>query len=158
MSATAWYDGYYHASAECWSVYTEVLGVEYSNAVLWGQVHQLTVDTYAVQHAGGPHPDKSVGIHLSGLYLVLDRGVRPPLVPPVLQRLAATIKVWPHFPPPESDRDITIWDVAVAASPQDHADTVRKWARQVWVAWTPYHANIAALVTRHASACPTANH
>src|SRR5690242_9965062 len=58
--------GYYNVSDECWDLYTEVLGTEYSNAFLFGQVHQLTVDSYAVQHAGGPHPDKSVGVHLSG--------------------------------------------------------------------------------------------
>ncbi len=33
--------------------------------VLFGRVHQLTVDTYAVQHAGGLHPDKSVTVHLT---------------------------------------------------------------------------------------------
>ena len=43
---------YYNLSPECWSVYTEVLEAEYSNGLLFGQVHQLTVDAYAVQHAG----------------------------------------------------------------------------------------------------------
>lgn len=66
---------YYNMSAECWDLYTEVLATEYSNAFLFGQIHQLTVDTYAVQHAGGPHPDKSVDIHLSGLYLALQKGI-----------------------------------------------------------------------------------
>ena len=70
------YDGDFDTSAECWDVFTEVIGKEFSNAVLFGQVHQLTVDAYAAQHAGGNHRDKSVMIHLSGLYLVLDRGLR----------------------------------------------------------------------------------
>jgi hypothetical protein len=70
-SATASYAGYYNTSPECWEVYTEVLGAEFSNAVLFGQVHQLTVATYAVQHAGGPHSEKSIGVHLTGLYLTL---------------------------------------------------------------------------------------
>jgi hypothetical protein len=56
---------YYNASPECWTVYSETLGAEYSRPVIFGQVHQLTVDAYAVQHAGGEHPDKSVGIHLA---------------------------------------------------------------------------------------------
>ncbi|HEX6719223.1 MAG TPA: DUF5946 family protein, partial [Pyrinomonadaceae bacterium] len=58
---------YYRTNAECWDLYTEVLGTEYSTAILFGQVHQLTVDTYAVQHAGEPHPDKSIDVHLFGL-------------------------------------------------------------------------------------------
>ena len=40
--------GYYNATPECFSVYTEVLGSEFQNVLLYGQVHQLTVDTYAV--------------------------------------------------------------------------------------------------------------
>ena len=79
---------------------TQVLGAEFGNALLYGQVHQLTVNTYAVQHAGGRHPDKSVAIHLCGLHLVLDRGFRPPRVPPLHKRLADTVKTWPHFTPP----------------------------------------------------------
>ena len=65
------YDRKFYASAECWSVFEEVLAAEFQSAVLFGQVHQLTVDTYAVQHAGGHHPDKSVCVHLVGLHLVL---------------------------------------------------------------------------------------
>jgi hypothetical protein len=65
----ATYDGYFNCSPECWSIFTEVIGREFSNAVLFGQVHHLTVEAYAVQHAGGSHPDKSVDIHLAGLYL-----------------------------------------------------------------------------------------
>src|ERR1041384_6466827 len=52
-------DGYYNTTRECWSVFTEVVGAEFANALLFGRAHQLTVDTYAVQHAGGPHPDNS---------------------------------------------------------------------------------------------------
>ena len=92
--------GYYNASPECWLVYTEVLAAEYSNAVLFGQAHQLTVDTYAVQHAGGPHPDKSVDVHLCGLHLVLQQGWKPVTVPPILQRIAGVIEAWPHYDPP----------------------------------------------------------
>src|SRR3954470_7209248 len=101
------YDGYYNASPGCWSVYTEVLAVEYGNAVLFGQVHQLTVDTYAVQHAGEPHPDKSVDVHLFALHLGLVKGIRSPSIPPLMQRLATEIEVWPHFEPPTDTGPLT---------------------------------------------------
>ncbi len=52
-SSKAVYDGYYNCSAERGSVCTEVLGSEFGNALLFGHVHQFTVDTYAVQHAEG---------------------------------------------------------------------------------------------------------
>ena len=79
---------YINASPECWSVYREVLEAEYSNPLLFAQAHQLTVDTYAAQHSGGKHPDKSLDIHLAGLYLVLERGLPQNIISQCRQRLA----------------------------------------------------------------------
>lgn len=149
VSDRAAYHGYYYASPECWSVYTEVLGSEFSSASLFGQVHQLTVDAYAAQHAGGAHPDKSVGIHLCGLHLVLDRGIAPTAVPRSLQRLAGAVRQWPHFPAPAHKLSLTVFDVALCASAEEHIKTVRQWADLVWKAWWQYHAAVADLVTHH---------
>jgi hypothetical protein len=132
------YERKFHASAECWSVFEEVLAVEFQNGVLFGQIHQLTVDAYAVQHAGGRHPDKSVCVHLVGLYLMLERGVAPMEVPPLLQRLASGTS-WPHLDPPKARASLTVYDVAVAEAPQTHAMRVRKWAAEVWGIWSPHH-------------------
>jgi len=140
------YDRKFHASAECWSVLEEVPATEYQNAVLFGQVHQLTVDAYSVQHAGGEHPDKSVCIHLLGLYLVLERGVPPMQVAPLLQRRAAA-GGWPHLEPPEERAALTVFDVGMAGSPQEHARIVQEWAREVWRVWRPHHAAAAELAT-----------
>jgi hypothetical protein len=155
-SERASFDGYYNASAECWSVYTEVLGAEYSNAVLFGQIHQLTVDAYAVQHAGGPHPDKSVDIHLSGLYLVLEQGVHPMSVPKLLQTLAETVDPWPRFIPPADRGSLTIFDVALSGSDEQHSTAVREWARVVWQSWAEHHAAVAGLVARYLTPVGTA--
>jgi len=139
------YDRKFHASAECWSLFEQVLAAEFQNAVLFGQVHQLTVDTYAVQHAGGRHPDKSVCVHLVGLQLVLERGVAPVRVAPLLQRLASR-ESWPHLEPPPERAALTVYDVAQAGSPQTHAQRVREWAAQVWRAWSPHHEAARRLV------------
>lgn len=128
----ACYDGDYNTSPECWEVFTEVLGKEFSNALLFGRVHQLTVDAYAAQHAGGHHRDKSVVIHLSGLHLVLERGLRPTVVPPLFQQLATVVRVWPHLPPPAERSAMTVFEVALAESVEDHARLVRGWAQSVW--------------------------
>jgi hypothetical protein len=137
---------YYNVSAQCWSVYTEVLAAEYSNAVLFGQVHQITVDTYSSQHAGGVHPHKSIDIHLAGLHLVTNRGLHPTAVAPLLQRLAESVRVWPHFTVPSCPWELTIADVAMAASAQEHADLVRRWSVEVWSGWAHEHDAIAAFV------------
>lgn len=149
VDQTTSYDGYYNTSAGCWSVYSEVLGEEYGNAVALGPVHSLTVDTYAVQHAGGPHPDKSMAIHLAGLYLVLERGIAPPRIARLLKRLADTVRVWPHFPPPPADQTVTVFDVAICGSPEEHVETVRRWAVSVWNGWTEHHAAVASFAEGH---------
>lgn len=141
--------GYYNTSAECWGLYTEVLGAEYSDAVLFGQVHQLTVDTYSSQHAGGQHPDKSVDVHLVGLFLMLERGVRPTEVPPFLQRLAKNIETWPHFTPPANVGSMTVFDIALCESSEAHMKAVREWARIVWDAWSEHHAELSKFVARY---------
>lgn len=143
-------DTYYNTSPECWAVYTEVLAAEYGNAVLFGQVHQLTVDTYAVQHAGGGHPDKSVAIHLAGLYLVLDGGKRPTEVPPLLQQLATKVREWPHFEPPGVAWAFTVFDVAVAGTPLEHAEAVRQWSAAVWGTWAFARHSIGSMIRAHA--------
>ena len=132
------YDRKFHASAECWSVFEELLAAEFQDSGLFAQVHQLTVDAYAVQHAGGRQPDKSVCIHLLGLYLVLERGVPPLGVPPLFRRVASRPS-WPHLDPPEGRAPLTVYDVAVAGSPEAHAQRVREWAAEVWRLWTPHH-------------------
>jgi len=133
------YDRKFNASAECWSVFEEVLAKEFQSAPLFGQVHQLTVDAFAVQHAGGRHPDKSVCIHLVGLHLVMERGVRPADVPQRLQRLAGR-KDWPHLEPPAERAALTVHDVALAGSPEVHVERAKAWAAEVWRVWAPHHA------------------
>ncbi|HSG81336.1 MAG TPA: DUF5946 family protein, partial [Gemmatimonadota bacterium] len=112
------------------------------------RAHQLTVDAYAVQHAGGEHPDKSMAIHLSGLYLVLEKGHRPPEVPQLLQRIAASDPAWPHFQPPADRGALTVWDVAMADSPEQHIEQVRGWAAAVWGAWSQHHEAVARFVAQ----------
>jgi hypothetical protein len=140
------YRGYYNSSAECWAEYTRVLAVEYQDAVLFGQVHQLTVDAYAVQHAGGAHPDKSVCVHLVGLHLALERGFDSVDIPARLQQVSGAISTWPHFELPSVRSQVTAHDVAQAKSTREHAELVRRWASQTWEAWSAHHSAVAALM------------
>ena len=133
------YDRKFNASAECWAVFEEVLAREFQNAPLFGQVHQLSVDAYAVQHAGGRHPDKSVCVHLVGLHLAIERGIQPVEVATHLRRVARRA-AWPHLHPPTERATLTVRDVALADSTPTHARLVREWAAQVWRAWSPHHA------------------
>jgi hypothetical protein len=138
------YEGYFNVSNECWSLFTEVIGREFSNAVLFGQVHHLTVEAYAVQHPGGAHPDKSIDIHLAGLYLMMERNVAPSAVATYMQTLAERVRDWPHFEAPPADAwTQTIFDVAMA---DDHIAAVREWSAGVWAAWSPQRDRVVALL------------
>ena len=150
-SYTTAYDGFFNTSPECWQAYTAVLGTEFGDAWLFRQAHQLTVDTYAVQHGGAEHPDKSVGIHLAGLCLVLEKSFTPPSVPRLLQRLATAVRAWPRFAPPDGGGLPTVRDIARARSPEDHIERVLSWSRSVWRAWSSYHITVAELVRRYLS-------
>ncbi|MGD0208969.1 MAG: DUF5946 family protein [Verrucomicrobiota bacterium] len=144
--AEAVYGGDFNASPECWEVFTEVIGKEFSNVLLFGQVHQLTVDAYAAQHTGGNHRDKSVMVHLSGLYLAFEHGLRSTAVTPLLQQLANVVRVWPHLPPPGDRSALTIFDVALAESIENHSKVARAWAKSVWQTWSPHHQEISDFV------------
>ena len=140
------YDGGFNASKECWDVFTQVIAVEFENAVLFGRVHQLTVDGYAAQHPGGQHRDKSIDVHLCGLHLALERGIPPTEVPAHLQRLAGTVREWPHWTPPDDLSKITVRDVALAGSVEEHATLVLRWTEFVWSAWSAHHDTIRQFV------------
>lgn len=146
---SAVYDGYYNTSPECWSVYAEVLGAEYGDPALFARIHQLTVDAYAVQHAGGPHPDKSVALHLLGLYLVFEQDLRPTRLPRLFQNLADRLEAWPRFEPPTTLEAPTVLDVALSESSAEHADRVRTWAEKVWEGWSERHREVAAFASRY---------
>jgi hypothetical protein len=135
---------YFNASPECWAVFGEVLAAEYSDATLFAAAHQLSVDSYAVQHAGGAHPHKSVAIHLVGLCLVVEAGLRPTDVPSRLQSLATTTVAWPELEVPSMRWRLTVLDVALIDEP---AMVVRAWAEEVWQAWSSVHATIRRLAS-----------
>jgi hypothetical protein len=142
------YDGYFNTCAECWIAFGEVVGREFSNPALFGAVHTLTVDAYAVQHAGPPHPDKSVSVHLCGLHWRLVEGRPAGQVPRLMKRMADVPREWPHFKPPADRGALTIGDVLPATEPAQHGESVRAWASEVWRTWSAHHAAIADFARR----------
>jgi hypothetical protein len=145
-----------NASPECWQLYGEVQGYALRHLELVRDLHQLTVDTYAAQHAprdpGGDRPPIGVAYALVGLHLALDRGLSGFEVRAAHQRMGRPDPSWPLLPAPASTGTMTILDVATAGtmvdSPSGHARAVRAWAADVWQAWSAEHAAVAALADR----------
>lgn len=141
-----------HASGECWQVYGEVVGFEVAHPDLVRRFHQLTVDVYGAQHAGGASSPLRVAYSLVGLHLALDRDVPGHEVRAVHQRMGRRDPSWPAFPRPERTGELTVLDVAEAGvmlrSVDGHAAVAWRWAEAVWQSWGGQHAAVAALTDR----------
>ncbi|RIX27596.1 DUF5946 family protein [Amnibacterium setariae] len=128
-----------HSSAACEAVLHEVLGFEFQHPVML-RYHQLTVDAYGAQHAGGGAPAIRVAYSLAGLWLALEHGFSAEDVRAVHRRMGHPTAEWPVFEPPRTPRRwLTVLDVAEAGVRQHsdggHARAAGQWAESVWTAW-----------------------
>jgi hypothetical protein len=128
-----------HATPSCESVLHEVLGFEFQHPVML-RYHQLTVDAYGAQHAGGGAPAIRVAYSLTGLWLALEHGFSAEDVRSVHRRMGHPTPQWPTFTPPlPPQRWLTVLDVAEAGVRQHssggHARAAQQWAESVWAAW-----------------------
>ena len=81
---------YMASSPGCWNAYGEVLAREYENPMLFGAVHRLTVDAYALQHPGDASDRRarqSVWVHYAALYLSLRDNEDHSRIPSIMQKL-----------------------------------------------------------------------
>jgi len=140
---------YIGASPSCWALFGEVLAREYADAT-YMTVHQLTVDSYAVQHPGtqDPRAIRSVWGHLVSLYWQLDQGqpaAEAQTLIPLATRLADGLG---QLGPPSRRPDLTVADVIGATTAVEHRERVEAWARDVWTAWEEHRGRIAEVARR----------
>jgi hypothetical protein len=137
---------YMESSPGCWAAYGEVLAREYGNPALFGQVHRLTVDAYAVQHPGQPSPQsiQSVALHLISLCLILEYGATPQTATAALQEGARARGRYLWLPPPACPGSLTVAEVRSATEAATHDSMVRRWAAAAWSAWSPHHSTVRA--------------
>jgi hypothetical protein len=140
---------YMASTPGCWEAYGRLLAREYEDRARW-RTHRLTVDAYAVQHPGvdGAQARNSVGIHLSRLGLMFQRGW--PLERANDAMLAITAKKfeYPWLSPPPILAGKTVGDVLAAETAEAHMLAVEDWARAVWASWGEYHATVRGWLER----------
>lgn len=134
------------ASEACHALYGEVAGFETRHVVELGRWHQLLVDTYAAQHVGERTRLIGTAFALIGLHLALEAGWDGLAVRDAHQDLAQRYRAWPAFPAPERRGALTVLDLALASTPEEHVERLRAWATDVWAAWVDSHAAVAALI------------
>jgi hypothetical protein len=133
------------ASEACHALYGEVAGFESQHIVELGRWHQLLVDVYAAQHAGERTPAIGTAFALIGLHLAIEEGWDGLAVRDAHQDLARRHGDWLAFTRPERRGDLTVLDLALAGTPEEHVERLRAWAADVWQAWTESHTAVAAL-------------
>jgi len=136
---------YIGASAGFWAVFGEVVAREYSD-FRYGSGHQMTVDTYAVQHPGEParRARQSVALHLISLYLQLERGYDSERARHALKKAADSDKDFTWLDPPARIGELTNLDVHGAQTPEEHHNFVERWALSVWKSWSFHWDTIRA--------------
>jgi hypothetical protein len=113
-------------------------------------VHRFTVDAYAAQHPGKPERRsiQSVWVHLSGLYLLLEKGLADRHVRRVMGSMTkegATL----HWLEPPTQYSCTVSDVVRARDAAEHAALVHRWAQDVWQAWRVHHPSVRSMAEKH---------
>jgi Family of unknown function (DUF5946) len=138
---------YMLSSAGCWEAYGRVLAREYES-LAHARLHRLTVDAYAVQHPGvdGPQARNSVGIHLSRLCLMFDRGWSVERANDAMLAITAKKRRYPWLTPPSNRGSVTVEDVLAAENPSEHLCAVEQWAKSAWQAWAEHHAIVRGWV------------
>ena len=134
------------ASSACHDLYGEILGYEYEHLAVLGRWHQLLVDTYAAQHTGDRTAPITTAFALIGLDLALEHGWSGIEVRDAHQLLARSYRDWPRFPRPAAPGEMTVQDLALAATTTDYAEVLGRWARAAWASWSDAHGRIDELV------------
>jgi Family of unknown function (DUF5946) len=146
------------ASPACWALYGRLLVAEYGHAPS-PRLHQLTVDSYGAQHpsARQDRSDRSLGLHLIGLCLLLERGASARQTNTLVAQILERRPLLRWLEAPTRNGTITVSDVATARNPDEHARLVERWATGVWNAWTPHHATVRAWIDGDRSGRPQAD-
>ncbi|NLR81385.1 DUF5946 family protein [Chitinophaga eiseniae] len=126
----------YNASGECEDLFNE-LSIRTFAMKHPDFRHQLAVDAYGAQHAGGVSKPMTTAYALIGLYLALEHGFTGRQVQHVHSIIVK--QTWEQLTPPATPAGITVQDALKAPGGDELYAAMQKWARAVWDSWAPYH-------------------
>lgn len=132
---------YLGASPSCWALYSELHAKQYEG---FGALTRVRViDAYAVQHPGVPERRaiQSVNAHLVALYLQVEKGYDA-RVNVALQRVLRYADQFVWLEPPTPNGTMTVAEILKAETPQEQAEAIEAYARDIWRAWQGHRATV----------------
>ncbi|MBO9727273.1 MAG: hypothetical protein J7623_01415 [Chitinophaga sp.] len=126
----------YNASGECLDLFQQLsartFALEHPDFH-----HQLAIDAYSAQHAGGIAKGITTAYALIGLYLALELRYTGRQV----QHIHSIIpkQQWGPITPPGQPAAITVQEVLKAGTNDALYAAIRKWAKSVWDSWALHH-------------------
>jgi hypothetical protein len=151
---------YIESISECWHTYSEILGREYSDPACF-KVHRITVDTYAAQHIGNQKERKarqSANLHLIALYLLFGKKVEHRDVLQFLKQATNVKYEWPLRECLQWPTWMTVEDVLLATTAQEHQEVVSAWGKSVWGAYAQFHNEIIETYEEFVKNCQSKKH
>ncbi len=139
---------YIGASPSCWALHTGLLARQYEG---FGALTPIRViDAYAVQHHGiaERRAIQSVNAHWVALYLQLEKGFTGEQVNVALQRVLKFANEFVWLEPPTPNGTMTIADVLKAGNPEQQANAIENYARDIWNAWQGHRATVLKWAAR----------
>lgn len=136
------------ASGECLERYWELAAYTLSRGDA-GFIHQLVVDAYGAQHAGGPAKPITAVFALVGLCLVVERGYTGRQVQlahmALAKRSGKHSPDWPRWERPPCTGTVTVRDVLEATPGEDRDGMIRRWAEDVWHHWAEKQGEVRGI-------------
>jgi len=128
----------FNASEACWALYGELSAFTLTRQDAFF-IHQLALDAYSAQHAGGSVKPINTVFALAGLYLANERGFTGRQVQLAHTELAKRPNRWPILEPPAESGIVTVRDVQLAKTDERKQDMIREWSASVWGSWEHRH-------------------
>ncbi len=126
----------FNASGECFKLFSELSFFTLSNNDK-RFIHQLIVDAYGAQHAGGCTKDITVIFALIGLCLVVERNYTGKQVQ--LLHIRISKQNWSYLEPPKHPASIKINDVVKVITDSQKELLIHNWVKAVWDSWAEQH-------------------
>jgi len=136
----------YNAAAECLNLYHELSANQLANRDS-GFSHQIAVDCFGGQHAGGCSKPITTVFSLVGLSLFLEYGKDGHGVQKAHMVLAKRKVSWPVLAAPAIHYATNVGHVMTGADATTRARIMRDWAQCTWQAWRVHHEWIRGIIS-----------